>query len=112
MQVVSATVESMDFYCPVSGERVISEEFGYAPSKATKGFWFNEDPFRPSILDDGLLVAWNEWLTSVDQDDELVGAIDLLEDHAAENWAVFGLHTRGMPGDTVWVVIDLAGHDE
>lgn len=110
MQIVSATVESMDFYCPVTGHRVISEDDGFTPSSATKGYWVNEVQFEPEISDDDLAGTWQKWLQRNDLEDDLVGAIDFLEDHPAENWVVFALHTKGLPGDTAWVVIDLAGH--
>lgn len=110
MQVVSVTVDSFDFYCPVTGEKVFSEEDGFSPSPATKGYWVNETPFEPEICDDRLAHAWSEWVGRVDIDDELVGCIEFLEDYPSDSWVTFALHARGMPGDTGFLVIDLAGH--
>ena len=66
---------------------------------------------KADIMDDRLADAWRKWIEQTDIDADSVGAIDFLEDYVAENWVVFELHTKGMPGDTVWVVIDMAGHE-
>ena len=110
MQVVSETVDSMDFYCPATGQKIFSEETGFCPSMATKGYWISETPFDPEICDDELARAWNAWVEKADTNDDLVGCIDFLEDYPSDSWVTFALHTRGIPGDTAFLVIDLTAH--
>ena len=113
MQIVKLELAHFNFFCPVTGERILSEDCIY-DAKSVKGYWFDSSIDEPTITNRKLAAEWKRYLKKNKESD--LYTYELLEEFLAEYpepyWIVFSLSDSGMGcGGTfsanLWIVIDL-----
>lgn len=107
MQTVKLRLDHTNFYCPVTGQLIINEEDGqFEETPSLKGYWVNMTPDKPFFVAPELTEAWQEYLSGVDEDD-FIEIAEFLASIDKPNWVVFETEYLGIPGDIVWIVIDM-----
>jgi len=100
MQIINLELDHYNFYCPVSGEYITTEEDGVnedAPS--FRGYWFDEFWDEPTIKDEKLNQLWTEYfhnLKKSDPDYKYSDYTDKLDEFfqsvEIKNFVVFKIH--------------------
>jgi len=111
MQIVSLDLNHFDFFCPVTGTRILGAGEGFIPSAAAKGSWYSEIIEEPEICDSKLRSLWDSYVEKQDQDDEFYDANEFFTAINEPTWVAFEITTSGMAcgpvSSTAWVVIDM-----
>ena len=116
MQIIELKLDHFNLFCPVTGERILSDEECNDGAKSLMGYWLDEFLFEPFIKDQNLEKAWEQELERLKKLDYL--ECDLWEEFELflsnfqyHNWVVFKITHLGMAcgpvSSTVWKVLDL-----
>jgi hypothetical protein len=110
MQIVSLKLNHYNFFCPVTGERILDEAYCNENAKSLRGFWLDEFLADPTINSTKLESAWNKFVQK--EGDEAFMNTDLLEKflqaYPQPNWVVFKITNVSYGPQTVWKVIDMS----
>lgn len=109
MQTIELILETLDFYCPATGQQILSAE-GCQPSPATLAVWAHEAPEDPDMPSPWLKTAWDSWTETVSENEELEGDIAaFIQSNERPSCIAFQITTyeAGSLGETVSVVIDM-----
>jgi hypothetical protein len=118
MQIINLKLDHYNFYCPVSGEYITTEEDGVNENALSfRGYWFDEFWYKPTIKDERLSRLWSEYFQGfkrsssdyIDLDfseklDEFFSSVNL------ENYVVFKIHKNeisAIPDKLMYYVIDM-----
>ena len=100
MQIINLELDHYNFYCPVSGEYITTEEDGVNEvALSFRGYWFDEFWDEPTIKDEKLNQLWTEYFDNLkasdpdykysnytDNLDEFFQSVDI------KNYVVFKIH--------------------
>jgi len=108
MQINDLNLSHYNFYCPVTGIKLLSDE-GRKTSSALMGLWIHEVANEPEINNGELASKWDQWVAANEDDDDFCWDIaEFLDTLDESNWVAFQIQTGGglMP-ETVTLVIDM-----
>lgn len=111
MQIIELETEAAAFYCPVTGHRILGENY-YKPSPAVRGIWVTEVEDQPEVYDAKFLQQWETYYEALcEAEDDTLDMREFFESQDKPNWVVFELHYRsiacGPVFSTQWLVIDM-----
>jgi len=110
MQFIELELGHDNFFCPATGERILSEE-SFEPSPATLGVWTTDYIEEPQHLSKAMAPAWDAYSASIDEDEDWVDIPAFLSGIQQPNWVTFAITTSGMScgpaSSTVYIVIDM-----
>ncbi|MBE9549434.1 MAG: hypothetical protein IMF09_08535 [Proteobacteria bacterium] len=106
MQIVKLQLDHLNFYCPVTGRLIYSNEGWEDDSPALKGYWVNLSPEVPYYITPEMTEPWKTYLASIHEDDT-PDAAEFLAAIEEPNWIAFECSFAGITGDTGWIVIDM-----
>jgi hypothetical protein len=115
MQIIELELTHFNFFCPATGERILSSEECNDDAKSLMGYWLDEFLFEPYIKDKDLLKAWQKEVKRLDKLDASQSIWDefesFLRNYNVHNWVVFKLTASGIAcgpvSNTVWKVLNL-----
>lgn len=95
MKVVELEIMEFNFYCPVTGARILSED-GYKPSPAELAFWQDETSNEPEFYNEDVKALWEAWVEK-NQDDEdfCYDVVEFLSTIENAKWTAFRLESGG-----------------
>lgn len=100
-------LQHYNFFCPVTGKRLLADGAQAQFSPAVIGLWVMEVMEDPVFLHDAIRPAWETWLTA-NKDADDPDFRDFLNSVDQPNWVAFQLTTGGaLLPETVVVVIDM-----
>jgi len=118
MQIINLELDHYNFYCPVSGKYITTEEDGVnenAPS--FRGYWFDEFWDEPTIKDEKLNQLWTECFLNLKNSNPEYKYSDYIEKLDAfftsveiKNYVVFKIYKiEGsiIPDRLIYFVIDM-----
>jgi len=118
MQIINLELDHYNFYCPVSGEYITTEEDGVnedAPS--FRGYWFDEFWDEPTIKDEKLNQLWTEYFHNLKESDPDYKYLDFTEkldeffqSVEIKNYVVFKIQKiefSNIPDKLIYFVIDM-----
>ena len=108
MQIIDLELDHNNFYCPVTGSKILSEDsFDSCPS--LQGLWTNHSE-EPETLQGELEKLWKVYLEKLDEDD-FHDVPEFLKSVDNNDFVAFAVTTGGMAcgpvSSTVWLVIDM-----
>ncbi len=113
MQVIEIEREDNDFFCPVTGLPVFDNR-GKPAAPTVRGLWVGEVVDEPFIWDEDLQRCWDEYLASLDEDEDGIDIQEFLARVEAPGWVAFQISVYGFAcgpvWSTSWTVLDLAYH--
>lgn len=115
MQVIEIEREDNDFFCPVTGLPVFDQS-GEPAAPTVRGLWVNEIVDEPFIWDEKLQQHWDEYLASLDEDEDVIDMPEFLAKVEAPGWVAFEITVFGFAcgpvWSTSWTVLDLGYHKD
>lgn len=109
MQILKLCLEHENFFCPVTGQRILSDD-EYNPSSATVGVWVDEVIDDPMDLSPEMKAFWSEYVAGMSEDDGYEIEV-FLSSIDKPNWVAYEITTSGMGcgpmSSTSWKVIDM-----
>ena len=110
MQIVKLELKHYNFFCPATGEQILSEEYCNDDAKSLQGYWLDEFIDEPVIKNKTLAKDWKTFQKK--NQDPVENSSDLLRsfftNYQKSDWVVFELTNKGdNMGLTVWKVLDL-----
>ena len=110
MKVIEFERHDHDFFCPVTG-RPVYDQGGSPNTPAFRGLWINEILDEPVITDPELKRRWEEYVDSLDEDEDFVEMDEFLRSIDRPGWVAFEIITSGFAcgpvSETTWTVLDL-----
>lgn len=111
MQIIAVERWDNRFFCPVTGQAVVSE-FGEIQAPTVRGVWANEVPDEPMELAPELQTAWDAYTDGLDPDDFDIDIDAFLASVDHDGWVAFRVTSHGMAcgpvSQTAWFVLDLS----
>ena len=111
MKIIELNLSHDNFYCPVTGCHIQSEEH-FEPAGALVAGWHSEILNEPLVLKGKFQAKWDEYVAKQDEAEDFLNISEFLNSVENENFVCFEITTReiacnGGPVDsTVWFVID------
>jgi hypothetical protein len=111
MQIIELERDEWNFFCPVTGRQVFTED-GEPNSPALRGNWCHELPEEPMHLAEELKPLWQKHLDAQATQDEGAEVVGFLQSVELPNWVAIEITTCGMAcgpvWETTWTVLDLS----
>jgi hypothetical protein len=117
MQIVELELDHFNFFCPATGEQILSPTDCNEEAASLMGYWIDEMIYEPCLKDELLKKDFAAFMNYHEEQDEgfWLGFEELEQfftEFDAPNWVVFKLTTRGMGCggpmcSTVYFVIDM-----
>ena len=109
MNVVVLDLDHYDFYCPVTGAKVLADGEELPLPSTVRALWVHECAEDPIHLDPRLVKKWEAWEECKNEDDfvsehinAFVGTID------EPNWVTFSIRTGGgLLPERLTLIIDM-----
>jgi hypothetical protein len=103
MKTVDIELDHHNFFCPVTGARITSDD-AYEPSPAQVGMFHYEVPDEPEIHDDALKTLWEAYAAKTED----IDLDEFLDSVNHQSWVAFKITTSGMacgPGSSTWIIV-------
>ena len=109
MNIVDLNLDHYDFYCPVTGAKILADGEELPLPSTVRALWVHECAEDPIHLDPSLVKKWEAWEECKNEDDfvsehinAFVGAID------EPNWVTFSIRTGGgLLPERLTLIIDM-----
>ena len=109
MNIVDLNLDHHDFYCPVTGAKVLADGEELPLPSTVRALWVHECAEDPIHLDPSLVKKWEAWEEHSDEYDFVAEHINAFVDAIDEpNWVTFSIRTGGglMP-ERLTLIIDM-----
>jgi hypothetical protein len=108
MQIVKLDLNHYNFFCPATGEQILSDVECNDDAKSLQGYWVDEFFEEPIIKNKTLATDWNSFQKKNDAnyDSPFEMLRDFFTKYEKPGWVVFELCHEG-DHITVWKVLDL-----
>ena len=109
MNIVDLNLDHYDFYCPVTGAKVLADGEELPLPSTVRALWVHECAEDPIHLDPSLVKKWEAWEECKNEDDFVAEHINAFVGTIDEpNWVTFCLRTdRIMLGSSATLIIDM-----
>ena len=108
MQINDLNLSHYNFYCPVTGTRILSED-GYQPSPAQLGWWLDETANEPEFYNDSIKQLWKAWVDKQQDDEDFCWDVtEFLATLDQPKWVAFRLECgQAITSETTTLLIDM-----
>lgn len=117
MQIIALELDHLNFFCPATGEQILSPTDCNEEAASLKGYWVDEVLYEPFLKDEQLKKDFEAFMQYHEEQEEYfsLGFKELehfFTEFDAPNWVVFKITTRGIGCggpmcSTVYKVIDM-----
>lgn len=109
MQIIKLDLDHWNFFCPVTGAQILSEESKHPVPPSLKGLWISEIWDEPMLHDAKLQEAWEILYKSLDEEENDAECVEkFLTYYVHPQYIAFQLNCgTAFHSDSSWVIIDM-----
>ena len=108
MQIIELDLSHSNFFCPVTGIQLFSED-SQSSSPALMAVWVQEVANEPDIYNSALEQKWEDWVAANEEEEDFCWDVsEFLATVNEPNWVAFQITIGGsMMPETATILIDM-----
>jgi len=115
MQLLDLELDHFNFYCPATGEQILSDDDCNDNAKSFVGYWLDEFMTEPTIKNKQLAADWEKFYDELEEKHNREPKYNEVEqfliDYPQQNWVIYKITNCGMACgpvcNTVFIVLDM-----